>query len=188
MNSTTDIPQIKQMLYAMRNGIIADTLRKQGAPYRMIYGLNLPQLTEIASQISHDASTAQALWNENAVRECMMLAPMVYPPEQYTQAVAMSWITTAPSTEVIDILCHKLLRHCSFAIDLAQELFASESDMARYAALRLMFNILPAHIEVAAQYATDELSRTCPLTTHIAYRLLDEIDFLLGDSDTAEDA
>ena len=32
----------------MRNGIVADTLRKAGSPYRIIFGLNLPQISEIA--------------------------------------------------------------------------------------------------------------------------------------------
>ncbi len=45
---TPSIPEIKQRLYAMRNGVIADSLRNAGSPYRSIFGLNLPQLTEIA--------------------------------------------------------------------------------------------------------------------------------------------
>ena len=39
---------IKRRFFAMRNGIIADTLRKAGLDYRMIFGLNLPQITDIA--------------------------------------------------------------------------------------------------------------------------------------------
>ena len=44
---------IKRRFFAMRNGIIADTLRKAGLDYRMIFGLNLPQITDIAADLPH---------------------------------------------------------------------------------------------------------------------------------------
>lgn len=176
--TVSELPQIKKMFYALRNGVIADTLRKQGTPFRMIYGVNLPQLTEIASQITHDAATAEALWNDTSVRECMLLAPMVYPQEMYDESTAMRWISQAPTQEVIDILCHKLLRHMDFAYGMAQGMTESDSDLMRYAALRLMFNLLPEHLSETKTYASAEIARNAPTTQYIARSLLDEIDFL----------
>ena len=49
---------IKRRFFAMRNGIIADTLRKAGLDYRMIFGLNLPQVVEIAGEQPHEPALA----------------------------------------------------------------------------------------------------------------------------------
>jgi len=75
--------QIKHQFYAMRNGAIADNMRRQGAPYRIIFGVNLPQLNEIARNTAKSAEMAEALWNNTSTRESMLLAPMIYPHEQY---------------------------------------------------------------------------------------------------------
>ena len=40
---------VKRRFFAMRNGVIADVLRKGGSPFRTIFGLNLPQIAEIAA-------------------------------------------------------------------------------------------------------------------------------------------
>ncbi len=178
MHAISDLPRIKHLLYAMRNGVVADALRKQGAPFRMIYGVNLPQLTEIASQITHDKATAQALWDDRNVRECMLLAPLVYPRDAFDEDTAMTWVCQAPTQEVIDILCHKLLRHLDFAYDMARRLSDSESDMIRYAALRLMFNLLPKNVNETKSYAAKELQREKQATQYIARALLDEIEFI----------
>lgn len=41
---------LKRRFFAMRNGAVADSLRRQGADYRIIFGLNLPQLVDIARE------------------------------------------------------------------------------------------------------------------------------------------
>ena len=44
-----NLQQIKSRFMAMRNGIVADALRKGGMPHKVIFGLNVPQLSEIAT-------------------------------------------------------------------------------------------------------------------------------------------
>lgn len=178
MEPISDLPHIKKMFYAMRNGIVADALRQQGSPFRMIYGVNLPHLVEIASQVAHNADTAQALWDDHTVRESMLLAPMVYPHDEFDSQTAERWIASANTPEVIDILCHRLLRHRPYAYDMAIALSGSTSDLKRYAALRIMFNLLPKHIKETAGYASAELARENPTTYGIARSLLDEIEFI----------
>ena len=58
MNAAVTIQEVKHRCYAMRNGAVADTMRRLGAPYRVIFGVNLPQLKEIASDIQPDAALA----------------------------------------------------------------------------------------------------------------------------------
>ena len=53
MSEFNQIQLIKRRFFAMRNGIVADTIRKAGFDYRMIFGLNLPQLKDIAAELPH---------------------------------------------------------------------------------------------------------------------------------------
>jgi hypothetical protein len=50
--------------------------------------------------------------------------------------------------------------------------------MERYIALRLMFNLLPSHLEEVRQYATSELENNESLTAILCRQLIDEVDFL----------
>ncbi|WP_295728487.1 DNA alkylation repair protein [uncultured Muribaculum sp.] len=128
---------IKHRFYAMRNGITADVLRRVGAPYRMIFGVNLPHLKEIASEIVPDASLARDLWGDASTRESVLLATMVMPPEEFTLDEARRWLATATSAEAIDLLCLRLLGRKPFAAQVAQECLASGEELMRYAAMRL---------------------------------------------------
>lgn len=170
--------RVKRDLYAMRNGAIADRLRRLGSPHRIIFGLNLPQLAEIATRYAGDTALAEELWANTSTRESMLLAPMIYPIEGMTMETALRWIGTIPSAEVADILCHRLLRKLDFAPELVERLSSSTHDMARYTALRLAFNLLPASLDRARRLAETELSSGTPLTASVCHALIDEIDFL----------
>ena len=56
-----DMQLVKRRFFAMRNGIIADTLRSAGSPFKIIFGLNLPQIIDIASQTPHTIELAEQL-------------------------------------------------------------------------------------------------------------------------------
>lgn len=174
-----DMQKVKRAFFTMRNGALADNMRRQGANYRIIFGVNLPQLIEIARETPHDATLAQALWDNKTTRESMLLAPMIYPIEQFSNDTARKWVAETPSAEVADILCHRLLRHTEFADTLADEILSSDSDIQRYTALRLKFNRLPHNIKKVLAQAQAELSRNCPLTISICHSLINEIEFLL---------
>lgn len=169
---------IKRRFFALRNGVVADTMRRAGAPYRVVFGLTLPQVAEIASQHGMDADMARQLWHDRSTRESLLLAPMLMPAEALSPEEAMDWVSTAVSVESLDVLCLKLLKHVSFARELASRLAAMPEPMSRYAALRLCFNLLPAAIDSAEALARREAQSDEKLTKALARQLLDEIDFL----------
>ena len=177
-NNYNEIQQVKRRFFALRNGALGELMRRQGATYRIIFGLNLPQLTEIAASTPASAHLAQKLWDNTTTRESMLLAPMIYPVDQFGLDTALAWTASTPTAEVADILCHKLLRRCPFALSLAQELSMSDNDMQRYIAIRLHFNLLPNGIDAAEAMATAELARNCQLTATVSHALLAEIEFL----------
>lgn len=172
------IPEIKKRLYAMRNGIVADTLRSAGSPYRVIFGLNLPQITEIAKEIAQSVEIAEELRANADSRECQLLAPVIYPADRLSMEDAEIWVSETKSQEAADILCMKLLRHTPYALQLVERFITSTSAPERYTALRLLFYFLPATIEKAKDYASREFERDEPLTKSIAYSILDEIALL----------
>lgn len=178
MEKFNEMQQLKRRMFAMRNGVVADALRKGGLPYKIIFGLNLPQLMEIAAEIGTDAEMSMRLRDDVACRESRLLAPMMYPVNALTAAEAGEWIDSCVTVEEVDILCHKLLRKMPVAPTVVESAASSSRNLTRYAALRLMFNILNGNTGAARRLAEAELSRSCRLTATIARQLLDEVEFL----------
>lgn len=175
---------IKRRFFAMRNGVIADTLRKAGLDYRMIFGLNLPQIAEIAAGFTPSATLARELWDDRRTRESMLLAPMLFPIGEMDRAEATRWLAEAPTTETADVLCLKLLRQHPEAADIAMDVIVSEEPQKRYAALRLMLNLLTVSPDAKAladefkPFAEAEAATRHPLTYPVSRRLLEEIEWL----------
>lgn len=178
--SFNEMQTVKRHFFAMRNGIIADTLRRAGSPFKIIFGLNLPQLMDIAESTPHSAELATRLWNNSSTRESMLLAPMIYPRDKFDADTATEWTAQIPTPEVADILCHRLLRHLPYSLELAIALCESDEDMKRYTGLRLFFNMVAQNAETALKYAEMNLDTPCSLTRNIAMQLADEARFYLN--------
>lgn len=172
--------QLKRSLYAMRNGIVADSLRRAGCPYRLIFGVSLPQMVDIARQFAPDADMAETLWRDNSLRESNLIAAMLFPTDFLTIDRARALVTdNVRWSEDADILCFKLLKYTDFAPQLAAELVASDQPLRRYTGLRLYMNIVSRCPADAAAAAAAELARPNPISA-LATMLADEADFLLN--------
>ncbi len=168
-----EMQTVKRRMYAMRNGVIADTLRKAASPFRVIFGLNLPQLLDIAAGIGKDSDIARRLWANTATRESMLLAPMLMPAGELSEDEALEWCLQVPACEVADILCHRLLRHEPYALELARRLIAEDKEMAHYTGMRLMCNIAPRYPDEARRIGEAELESGNPAVRQIASLLVD---------------
>ena len=133
--------QIRQQFFVFRNGLLADNLREKGDNHRMIFGLNLIQIIDIAKSFEKNAEVATELWNSKDTRECRLIAPMLYPADNFSIETALQWIAETENKEIADNLCHKLLRNTPFASHLSTSLVHG-STMQRYIALRLALNLL----------------------------------------------
>ena len=151
MNTTIQdiLRDIRKEFFAFRNGIIADKLRKAGDPHTMIMGCLLVDITAIAQRTRESiddetklAAIAQELWNDTNSRECRLAAPMLYPAQLMTLALAKEWCNTIETVEIADNLCHKLLRHIKDAEDLMSQLITQENPLVKYTGYRLMLNLL----------------------------------------------
>ncbi len=172
---------VKRRFFALRNGIIADTLRKAGDPHHVIFGLTLPQLVEVAEATGQNKELARMLWDNDTTRESRLIAPMLMPVSQFSFDEACTYIEQLQCPEEADLLCHRLLRHTDFAFSIVDK-YSNDgiADMQRYAALRLMFNLVAKNPSRAHQVATIEAARNCRLTHSVAVSLADEASFFLA--------
>lgn len=174
---------LKRRFFAMRNGLLADQMRRAGSKFRIIFGLNVIQLNEIAADYGHDREFARTLWENTATRESMLLAPMLWRPEDFTRDEVMALCSSIPEPEVADMVCHRLLKNRDDAADIATLLTASEQPLLRYTAMRLSLpligNRLPA--ETALAMADAELAAQNPLTASLAAMVKSEAEFFLDE-------
>ena len=136
------IQEVKKEFFAYRNGIIAEQLRAAGDPHTMIMGCQLTDVIAIAEHYEKSAELAQALWNDVNHRECRMAATMLYPTENFDIETAVAWCQSVESVEIADVLCHRLLRHLHYAIELWKQLLTCDKKLVQYTAWRLLLNLL----------------------------------------------
>lgn len=174
------IRQIKSDFFALRNGVIADRLRNVGFPYKIIFGLTIPQIEQVAAKQIRSAELAEELWHNVSTRESRLLATMVYPQDEFTAAKAQQWLSEADTVELIDLLCLNLVRNVDGAEELAFSLLNDEA--TSYAGMRLIMNLLVLRKlkdtskakQMAQKFAngTDALSR-------VSRQVADEIEWCL---------
>ena len=187
---------VKRRFFAMRNGDLAAQMARGGISYRINFGLNLPQISDIAQAAltgtlpdnphtpddEERRALARLLWDNATTRESRLIAPMLLIPGDIDNKSASEMLRGVMTTEEADVLCHRLLRHYPGAEKIAHGLLADSgaTDLRRYAALRLLLNLLisgkgfiPA-IEAAVRA---ESERGCRLTAPVCRQLQDEIDF-----------
>lgn len=110
-----------------RNGVVADTMRSAGYPYAVIFGLNVPQLAEIARSLDSDGLLAMELWADSNVRESRLLAAYLFPadmPQENALEVCRSILTK----EEADMLAFRWLRRRDDAAAIADILDSQPAD------------------------------------------------------------
>ncbi len=136
------LKDIKRMYRLYMNGIVSQSMRDKGVQYRVNFGLTLPLLRRIAAQVPPSPHIAQELWQDTGVRESMLLAPMLYPADQFTPEMAQQWIMQMPNTEVADFCCKYLFAQLPYAPQLVTAWIAGETDVVVYTGYRLAYSLL----------------------------------------------
>ena len=142
MNKTTldgTLSCIRKEFFALRNGMIADTLRKGGLEQKYIFGLQLPQIKELSERFRQDteseaATLARSLWSDKESRESRLLACYMIPPASMTNEEAMDWAKGVATREEADILAFRLLRYHPYAGSIATSLESTENTLNKYTA------------------------------------------------------
>lgn len=172
MSTFNEMQQIKRQFFALRNGIIADTIRRAGGNYKIIFGLNIPQLKEIAQDIGKNKELSLMLFDNDTTRESLLLAPMIYPADELTFQDALVMASNTKTYETADTLSHTLLRHFKDAKTLCKDLIHNDNTMARYTGLRLFLNLQLSITEDVKNICNDEIEKSSPLR-YISKQVLD---------------
>lgn len=169
------IKEIKQQFFTYRNGIVADTLRKAGDSHKIIFGLNIPQISDIAKTTGVDSSLATELWNDSHVRESQMLAPYIWDVNALTTEQAIALTTQVNDCEIADILCMRLLRRHNSAVTIMKTLLDSQSAMLEYIGLRLARNLIAVNCINSFSYDRTPL---LPSSVRLLADIRQELEFL----------
>lgn len=132
---------LKQEFHALMNGPVSRAMRERGLRYRVIYGVELPRLVQMAAEQGRNHALAQALWKED-VRECRLLAPMVQPPETFAPDLADVWVESMHYSEEAEVCAMHLFQLLPYAPSLAFEWIAAEGlwrQVCGYATLARLF-------------------------------------------------
>ena len=151
------VRQIKQELRAMMNGVASAAMRQAGmtADYRVNFGVELPRLTALLDDVkntmlpsllvpdegTNEAALAQQLWHES-VRECRILATMLYPPTDFLPEVADIWVKQISSVEIAQIAAMNLFNKMPMASDKAFQWIAAEDDMTQIVGYYTLLHLL----------------------------------------------
>lgn len=176
----SEMQNVKRRFFAMRNGIVADALRKGGDIHRIIFGLTLVQLKEIASVTPHSADLARLLWANDSTRCSRLLAPMLMPSDSVTAEEGYQMLYNVLTAEEADILCHSLLRKLADAASIASSVLQSgDTPLRRYAALRLYFNVVNSNPKSALEAARQLIDDPVPYVANLAANLAEEAEYIL---------
>ena len=140
MNTQETVRDIKGKLRLFMNGVLSQSLREKGLKYRLIFGVELPRLREIAAGYEPDHELAQTLWKED-IRECRILAAYLQPIESFYPEIADIWVEQIYNTELADYVCMALFRRLPYASQKAFQWIASEERMTVYIGFRLMAHL-----------------------------------------------
>ena len=132
MDSTTTekLQLIKRDFGSLMNGTAAASLREKGLHYRLIFGVEWPQLMRLSAEIGKDHALAQALWKED-IRECRLLAGLIQPVETFSLELADVWIETMHYPEEAQYTVLSLFRHLPHVSEAAFQWIARSEEMYR---------------------------------------------------------
>ena len=154
MNTT--LQKIYTALRLSMNGIISTSMREKGMSYRLIYGVTIPKLRQMAQQYSADKTLAETLWAED-VRELKILATMLYPPTDFTKETAEKWVREIPYQEIREQVCRNLFQELSFADALVQEWAENEDVEIRITGYWLFARLCITRADIAQKVPSKKI-------------------------------
>lgn len=168
MTEFNEMQAVKRRFFAMRNGVVADALRKGGSKFRIIFGLNMPQISEIAAEAGTDRDLAEALWANRTTRESMLLAPMIFPLSEMTADKAVEMAGDIDDVEIADNYVLRVVRKIPYREAVIARLWNSDKAISRYMALRAVYADVETDSRRAVDMAEMEMARREPLTFNLA--------------------
>ena len=124
---------IKQSFRLYMNGVTAASMREKGLNYKLIWGISIQHLQEMAAEIIETTPAVEdqhklalQVWQED-IRECKILATLVMPHELMSKETAEEWLTSLTTQEMAEWLSFNLLRYMPYAREIAANAIQSDN-------------------------------------------------------------
>lgn len=109
------------------NGVASGSMREKGMAYKLIFGVPLPELKQIAAAYEPCAELAAALWKED-IREFKILASMLQPAGDFPIEEARRWVREIPYPEIAEQCSRNLFARLPYAGEFLRELIADKGN------------------------------------------------------------
>ncbi len=154
MDIEEQVRQIKQKLYLSMNGIASKGMRDSGISYKLNFGVELPRIKGIAESFDKDEALALRLWKEN-IRECKMLAVLLYPAELFKTDMANLWLDEILFVDLAEICSMYLFSKMEGASVVAFKWIADSREMHQYCGFLTLAHLFRRKLEMNERYVLE---------------------------------
>lgn len=143
--------QLLAHIHARKNGDVAQLMKGKGLSYKMIWGVSLIELRQIAREFEPNHVLALKLWNKQW-RETMILATLLDNPLEVTEEQMDFWTKSFENSEIAEQASANLWAKTKFAFVKALEWCRGKKHLVRYTGIHLL-----GRLAVADKNAIDEM-------------------------------
>lgn len=115
------------------------------------FGVSVPDLRKLASEIKRDHSLALSLW-ATGLHDARLLATMVDDPKQVTEGQMELWVRDFDSWDIVDGCCGNLFDKTPYAVEKAKDWCKREKEFEKRAGFVMM-----AELAVHDKDANDQI-------------------------------
>lgn len=109
-NVQDTVGEIKRSFRLRMNGVVSASMRQKGVQGYLNWGIQFPELKQMAQQYDKDYDLALALWKEN-VRECKILSTLLMPPHTMPQDMVSLWMEQIESQEIAEYATYNVFQY-----------------------------------------------------------------------------
>lgn len=158
MEISEQIREIKTQFRLAMNGVASTQMREQGLVYKLNFGIELPRLRSIASEIPPSHELAQALWKEN-IRESKILAGLLMPVEAFYPEIADIWVEQIPTQEIAELTVMNLFSRLPYASSAAFRWIADSREIFQVCGFLLLTRLCMKGCEFNERAANELLDQ-----------------------------
>lgn len=148
METTELVKEIKRSFRVYMNGVTAASMRQKGLVYKINWGASQMDLRRMANDYGKNRELANALWHEQGVRECRLLATLIMPAENMTTENALEWAASANNMELMEAVVFNLFQYMPSAEQLSWQMIDSDDTNIRMGAYNLVCRLLKRKIGI----------------------------------------
>lgn len=104
------IGEIKRSFRLRMNGVVSASMRQKGVQGYLNWGIQFPELKQMAAKYQKDYDLALALWKEN-VRECKILSTLLMPTRVMSSDMVSLWMEQIETQEIAEYATYNVFQY-----------------------------------------------------------------------------